>query len=167
MKRTLFLFLVLSLFSSCSILQKAAKRPEISISDSQLEALISESVNEVLRLDWLSDYLTTNNQRPIVMTSILTHPEYVLLNADLAYATFDMELTKSGQVRVVKSDETQRTMLPSDLAKGKSVDYVLSSIVKENTETKPSTYSFVVKLWADSINPVLEINKSIETIFSE
>ncbi len=102
------------------------------------------------------------NERPIIMTSLITNNSNGIIDINSVYETIDMRLVKSGQVRVVKTDEAQRVLTPFELAKGESVDYVISSIINDNPDQKSSVI-FKISLWNDQARePVIEIENIVE-----
>jgi Holliday junction resolvase len=168
MIRSLLLLCTIFLFSSCSLFLKTAQRTEIQITNSQLEELITSSVNDIIKEHWLSDFYTNSNERPILIASKISSPNHIILNKEKAYELFDFALLKSGQVRVVKSNEKHRILIPTELAKGESVDFVLTASIVEIAESKPSSYEFIVRLWNDnSLTEISEIRKLIQTNSTE
>ena len=138
------------------------------VSDNQYENLIKTSVDEMLSAGWVSDFLTLNNKRPVIMMSKIDNDANVIVNIAEGLNWFEQYLIESGQVRVVKSDETQQEMNPVDLAKGQSVDFVISANFEKQVDTSPAITIFVVSLWSDtSTLPVIVVKKEIKANLSE
>lgn len=168
MKRSLILIFIGLFFAGCSLLKPAVQPATVYLSDDQYESIIHESVTELLSAGWLSDFLTNQNQRPIIMVSKISNSARVVADNNSAVAWLEKELIESGQVRVVKSTEPQREINPVDLAQGKSVDFVLSANFEKRVETSPAITIFVVSLWSDtSTLPITEVKKEIKANLSE
>lgn len=168
MKRSLILIFISLSLASCSLLKPAVKISSVTITDEQYEKIIKESVDELLSAGWLSDFLTTQNQRPIVMVSQISNSANVIANNSNTVEWFEKDLIESGQVRVVKSTVTQRQINPVDLAKGESVDFVLSANFEKQVDTSPAITIFVVSLWSDTnTQPILVVKKEIKENLSE
>ena len=162
MKRDLFLFILLALLSGCSLLKMGTKEQHQQVSDQQLGNAVSESVNALLDEYWLSDFLVQHNERPILITSSFTNPTDVAIDMTALYNKVEMSLIESGQVRVVKSNQNQRDTQPTKLAKGKSVDYVLSVNFEEKQDTTPPILIIQLSLWNErSISPLSIVSKEI------
>lgn len=168
MKQRLIFLISIFLFAGCAILKPTPKAPEIQLTDQQFISLITESTQKLLSSGWLSDFLTTNSKRPILMVSKIENEANVLVNINTAYDIFESEFIQSGQVRVVKTDDSQRLINPSELVNGKSVDFVVSAKFEKNKETSPAITIFVVSLWGDDSNlPIIEFKKELEPNLSE
>ena len=162
MKRNLILISVSLLLASCSLLKPLVKEPQLVIPNDRYEKMVEESVDEILSGGWLSDFLTTNNERPIVMMSKISNNAKVQANNTGAIGWFNRDLAESGQVRVVKSNEAQQEMMPYDLAQGQSVDFVLSANFEKQVDTSPTITIFAVSLWSNtSTLPIVVVKKEI------
>ncbi|MDA3881299.1 MAG: lipoprotein [Prolixibacteraceae bacterium] len=162
MKRSFLILLTLTMLSGCSIFNKISRTPAFQIDENAMEKTVNKTVEELLSSEWLSAFMTSKNERPIIMTSLITNNSNGIIDVNTIYETIDMRLVKSGQVRVVKTDETQRILTPYELAKGQSVDFVISSIIKENPG-QPESVVYKLSLWGDkSREPVIEIENIVE-----
>jgi len=162
MKRGVLYLMMLVFLSGCSLFKKFTEEPEFVVDKQALEETVNETVDELLSSEWLSDYMSEQNERPIIMTSLITNNSNGIIDVNTIYETIDMQLVKSGQVRVVKTDQAQRILTPYELAKGESVDYVISSIIEDNPN-KGSSVTFKISLWNDQARePVAEIKNIVE-----
>ncbi len=162
MKRSVLYILVLVLFSGCSLFKKLTEEPEFVVEKQALEQAINKTVDELLSSEWLSDFMSENNERPIIMTSLITNNSNGIIDVNTIYETIDMRLVKSGQVRVVKTEEAQRVLTPYELAQGESVDYVISSVI-ENNPNQDSSVIFKISLWSDKTRePITKIENIVE-----
>ena len=163
MKQGIFLLIVLSMFISCSLIKEGGGEKTIPLSNEQLDKVVHESVSDLLKELWVSDFLLQHNERPILMTSSFTNPTKAMVNIQELYGKVEMNLIESGQVRVVKSNQLQRNTPPTILAAGKSVNYVLSATFEKKTETKPPVLVFHLSLWNEnSPTPITTISKEID-----
>jgi PBP1b-binding outer membrane lipoprotein LpoB len=162
MKRGVLYILMLVFLSGCSLLKKITEEPGFVVDEQSLEETVNKTVNDLLSSEWLSDYMSEQNERPIIMTSLITNNSNGIIDVNTIYETIDMRLVKSGQVRVVKTDEAQRILTPYELVQGESVDFVISSII-ENNPNKDSSVIFKIFLWSDKTRePVTEIENIVE-----
>lgn len=162
MKRIFILVLTLAMLSGCSIFNKASKEPDFTINENAMEKTVQKTINELLSSEWLSAFMANQNERPIVMTSLITNNSNGIIDANTIYETIDMQLIKSGQVRVVKTNEAQRILTPYELAKGESVDFVISSLIYNNPN-KSESVVYKLTLWGDqSREPVIEFENIVE-----
>jgi len=150
------------MLSGCSIFNKASKEPDFTINENAMEKTVQKTINELLSSEWLSAFMANQNERPIVMTSLITNNSNGIIDANTIYETIDMQLIKSGQVRVVKTNEAQRILTPYELAKGESVDFVISSLIYNNPN-KSESVAYKLTLWGDqSREPVIEFENIVE-----
>jgi hypothetical protein len=150
-------------FAGCSTIKPSMNDTPISLDENILTSTIQRSVDELLAGEWLSEYLTQHNERPLLMTSKITGNSRVLFSYDKAYENIDLSLIESGQVRVVKTNENQRILSPLELVKGKSVDYVISASLNRLSTSTPNTILLVLSLWDGKSNdPLLTIQNRIE-----
>lgn len=162
MKRGFFLLILINIFVSCTMLKNITKEPVIELDKQQLEKVIHESVETLLKEYWLSDFLVLNNKRPILMTSNITNTTSAKFNIQELYNTIEMDLIESGQVRVVKSNEQQQSIPPTTLSSGKSVDYVLSATFGKKPESEPPILILQLSLWTkNSATPITTVLKEI------
>lgn len=159
-----FLFILLM---GCSILKQAPQKADIQITDDQISSLVDTAVKDILSDSWLTNYFTDYHERPILITSKVQHPDHILLNDSLVYNRFDMNLVKSGQVRIVKSTEAQRNEIPNVLAAGVSIDFVISSRIVETESENNSNLFFEVSLWNENTSPIYTTREKIEINSSE
>lgn len=163
MSKILILFIIVIIFSSCSLLKHTPEEAIIIIEQQQLDSIVEVSVNELIEGAWLSDYLIQNNKRPILVTSKFQNETNTFIDTLKLYESINMGLIRSGQVRVVKLDETQRQISPGDITKGLSIDFAISTKVKKIIKETSSSLYFEFSLWDDKlIEPVITINKEIE-----
>lgn len=153
---------IVVLLSSCSLLRNTQQKEEIRITDNQLNEWVSQSVQEILNDAWLTNFLTDNNERPILIISGIISPENIILNASKLYDKFDLELLNTGQVRIVKSTLGQRSQIPAELASGESVDYVLVPTITEEVNDKTYSYYFTISLWGNDITSPIFTSKKIK-----
>jgi PBP1b-binding outer membrane lipoprotein LpoB len=162
MKRGVLYILMLVFLSGCSLFKKFTEEPGFVVDEQALEETVNKTVNDLLSSGWLSDFMSEQNERPIIMTSLITNNSNGIIDVNTIYETIDMRLVKSGQVRVVKTDEAQRILTPYELAGGESVDFVISSII-ENNPDKDSSIIFKISLWSDKARePVIEVENIVE-----
>lgn len=168
MRQFLLLLLFGASFFSCSILKSITNSNAIEISDNQLSTLVNEASIELLNGSWLSEYLTSNSERPVLLIANAGNDAKVKVHLDSCYHYIERELVESGQVRYVRADAISRSSLPMDLVKKTSVDYVITANFKESTNNSEAIVIFVVSVWNDqSTLPIAEITKLVETNFSE
>lgn len=156
-KVLLFVFIAFS-FSACSLLSRFQDQAELVVDDDELADLISHSTDEVLKESWLSSFMASEGERPVVMMGQFATDLPLVFNWDKAYEYVDLELVKSGQVRVVKSNEIQRNTPPRTLAAGESVDFVFTGAFVQNKKEEDAVY-FQLSVWNDVSNMPLASQK--------
>lgn len=163
MNKSFILFFIVVIFSSCSSLKHTPKTPQIVIDQQQLDSVIELSVSELIKGDWLSDYLMENNERPILVASKIHNESNAYIDTLKVYETINMALIRSGQVRVVKLDEKQRQQIPNEITKGESVDFAISTKIENKISESLSSLFFGLYLLNDkSPEPIVKIIKKIE-----
>jgi hypothetical protein len=164
MKRALIFIFILIIFQACSIFKQAEKEVEIiNIPEKELQKTIASAVDNLLKGDWLSDFLIEKNSRPTLIFSSVTNKSNSITNIEKIYDSIDMRLIQSGQVRVLKSNETQRLTEAHDLASGASIDYALTAVIEKNKENNNNQLTFILSLWDEnSTSPVFTVDELIE-----
>jgi hypothetical protein len=163
MHSRLLLIFVFSLLYSCSLLKPAVTEPEILIDQAQLNTAVELSVDEIIKGEWLSAFMVKNNERPVVICSTIDLPPHVSFPIDSLYNMIDLHLIKTGQVRVIKSNTIQRTTAPVDLAKGESIDFVLTAAIEKAVQQSSSNPVLVLALWNEnSETPITTAKNMIE-----
>lgn len=163
MYKSLLLFGFITLLSSCALLKKAQNETVTIIEQHKLDSIIEESITELIKCSWLSDYLIQNNERPILISSKIKNNTKAIIDLLKVYDSIDLNLIKTGQVRVLKSDKNQQLLKPSELAKGQSIDFVLSATFDKNVQISTSNIIFKLSLWDEkTADPILTIIKEIK-----
>ena len=161
-QRIVWLFIGL-LLSGCSLFKQQAKTPAISISNEQLAVCLDRAVDELIKAQWLSDFLLKKNVRPILMNAGISNQSRASIDLNFAYEHLDLALIQSGEVRVVKTNDAQQSMLPQTLVKGQSVDLVLSLRFIDEEPIMPGKILVLLSLWSeDSTTPVFSSQQKIE-----
>lgn len=163
MYKSIAILIVVLLFLGCSVIKQSAKNEQVVIDQQKLEKTIEESINELIKGVWLSDYLFKYNERPILVATKFQNKTNAFIDTLKLYQALNIDLIRSGQVRVVKLNESQRQIEPGEIAKGVSIDFAISTKIEKIDSLNTSFIIFGLSLWNDKLpEAILTIDKVVE-----
>lgn len=161
MHSRLLLIFLFSVLYSCSVTKTVPAEPELLIDQAKLSTAVDRSVEEIIKGEWLSEFIVKKNERPVLICTKVDLPQNTSFPVDSLYNILDMSLIKTGQVRVIKASPAQRTTIPYELANGESIDYVLTAAIEKRGMESASNPVFILRLWNEITATPLAIVKNI------